>query len=364
MKPGETGSPPDPSASRPATALSPAELAERIAALGGEPFRARQVEGSLFKGKALSWEEVKGLPGPLKEKLAASFPLVSSRMKAVVQSPDGTRKMALLLADGVTVEAALIPSGKRRTLCLSTQAGCPVGCRFCASGIGGLLRNLEAYEILEQAFFAQHLLPPGEKVTHLVVMGVGEPLFNLESLLQALDVLGSPASLGIGARRVVVSTSGVPQGMRALSRRRPPLNLAVSLHTADQELREDLVPMAQRWTVGEILAEAGRYQESTGRRVTLEVVLLDGLTDTPRQARLLARAAAPRGFHVNLLAWNPVPDLPFRPSPPSRVKAFAGLLEKNGVNVTIRRSRGAGASAACGQLRRLGSPGLEEGATP
>ncbi len=353
MRPGETGSPPEPPAPRPATALPPAELLERIVSLGGEPYRARQVERSLLKGKALSWEEVKGLPGALKERLAASFPLVSSRLVAVADSPDGTRKMALSLAGGVIVEAALIPTGRRRTLCLSTQAGCPVGCRFCASGIGGLLRNLEAHEILEQALAAQHLLPPGEKVTHLVVMGVGEPLFNLEALFRALDVLGSPASLGIGARRVVVSTSGVPQGMRALSRRRPPLNLAVSLHTADQKLREELVPVAKKWPVKEILAEAGRYQEATGRRVTLEAVLLEGLTDTPRQARLLARAAAARGFHVNLLAWNPVPGLPFRPAPPHRVKAFAALLEKEGVNVTIRRSRGAGVAAACGQLRRM-----------
>ncbi len=356
MRPEGPGSPPDPLVPRPATALSTAELAEKIAALGGEPFRARQVEASLFKGKAFAWEEVKGLPEDLKKRLASSFPLASSRLKALMESPDGTRKLALLLADGVVVEAALIPSGKRRTLCISTQAGCPVGCRFCASGIGGLSRNLETHEILEQAFLAQHLLPPGERVTHLVVMGVGEPLFNLEALLRALDILASRASLGIGARRVVVSTSGFPEGMRALSRRRPPLNLALSLHTADQELREELVPFARKWPVREILAEAGRYQEATGRRVTLEVVLLEGVTDTPRQARLLARAAAPRGFHVNLLAWNPVPGLPFRPTPRRKVKAFAALLEKMGVNVTIRRSRGAGASAACGQLRRLGRP--------
>ena len=352
MKPEGTGSPPEGGPLRSATALSREELRERILALGGEPFRTRQVEESLLKGKALAWEEVKALPVLLRERLQETGPLLSSRLRALEAAPDGTRKMAVLLADGLLVEAALIPSGKRRTLCLSTQAGCPVGCRFCASGIGGLARNLETHEILEQALLAQHLLLPAERVTHLVVMGVGEPLLNLNALLPALDTLESPRSLGIGARRIVLSTAGVPPGMQALAKRRPHLNLAVSLHTADQKLREDLVPLARKWSVKAILSEAARYQEKTGRRITLEVVLLAGVTDTPRQAALLARAAAPRGFHVNLIAWNPVPDLPFRPSPVGAVRAFAAELQDRGVNVTIRRSRGAKASAACGQLRR------------
>ncbi len=332
--------------------MSREELALRIRALGGEDYRARQVRASLLQGKAVTWEEVKGLPKALREKLGREIPLLSTRLEGIEAAPDGTKKLVIRLADGNLVESALIPSGKRRTLCLSTQAGCPVGCRFCASGIGGLLRNLEAYEILEQALLARHVLLPEERLTHIVVMGVGEPLFNLEALLEALAVLESPDSLGIGARRIVVSTAGVPPGMRALSGRKPHLNLAVSLHTADQALRRELVPLAERWTVGEILEEATLYQEKTGRRITLEVVLLGGVNDTPRQADILARAAAPRGFHVNLIPWNAVPDLPFRPSPPGKVRAFADRLERRGVNVTIRRSRGGKASAACGQLRR------------
>ncbi len=360
MKAEGTGSRPEEAGPLPPTALAFQELLDLVTSLGGEPFRARQIAGSLLAGKARNWREIPGLPGALREKLEARGPLFSSHLDQVVSSPDGTKKMVFRLAGGVEVEAALIPSGKRRTLCLSSQAGCPVGCRFCASGIGGLARNLEAHEILEQALLASTLLPVGERITHLVVMGVGEPLLNLESLLPALETLESPESLGIGARRMVVSTAGVVPGMRVLAERRPFLNLAVSLHTADQALREELVPLARRWRVEEILDEARRYRQRTGRRVTLEVVLLEGVTDTPGQARLLARAVEGKDFHVNLIAWNQVPGLPFHAPAPGRVRAFASLLLERGVNVTIRSSRGKKAAAACGQLRRRGGEGEGE----
>lgn len=346
-------SPPDPRL--PVTALAPAALEALIRALGFEPYRAGQILHALLAGRARTWNEIPGLPRALRDALADRLPLIGTRLLGALAGADGTVKLAVGLGDAQVIECALIPAGNRLTLCLSTQAGCPVGCAFCASGIGGLVRDLEAWEMLEQALHAK-TLHPARRITHLVVMGVGEPLFNLSNLLTVLERLQDPGCLGLGARRMVVSTSGIVPGMDALAERTPPVALAVSLHAADQGVRERLVPAARLHRVEAIAEAAGRYQERTGRQVTFEVVLLEGLNDSPRHATALVRLLGGRGFHVNLIPVNPVPGLPFRPPPQARVRAFADLLRRAGLSATVRRPRGLGEAAACGQLRRSQGP--------
>jgi 23S rRNA (adenine2503-C2)-methyltransferase len=333
----------------PAVGLPRDELIRLFAARGQPAFRADQVRQGLFRHGACRWAEVPGLPRALREELEGEIPLLSSRLLESRTAPGGTTRLALALADGQVVEAAVIPAGPRRTLCLSTQAGCPVGCAFCASGLGGLARDLEPWEMVEQAIQARRAT--GEAVNHLVVMGIGEPLYNLDNLLAALEVLQDEEGAGIGARRIVVSTIGVVPGIERLRERRPPLQLAVSLHAADPALRARLIPRPHDQGVDRIVAAARDYQEATGRQVTFEAVLLRGVNDGPEAADRMGRLLAGGGFFVNLIPCNPVPGLPQEPPPPARVRAFAAALARRGIAVRVRRPRGLAREAACGQLR-------------
>ena len=345
----------------PTTGLDRDGLIRLLAARGYPPYRADQVRHGLFHRGATRWSEIPGLPRALQEEMEEAVPLLSSRLQKSLTGPEGTTKLALELADGQLVEAAVIPAGPRRTLCLSTQAGCPVGCAFCASGLGGLARNLEPWEMVEQFLHARRAT--GEKINHLVVMGIGEPLYNLDNLLAALATLQDERGGAIGARRIVVSTIGVIPGMARLQERRPPLQLAVSLHAADPALRSRLVPPAHDYGVQEIVAAARAYQEATGRQVTFEAVLLREVNDGPEAARRMAELLAGGGFFVNLIPCNPVAGLPYRPPRPGRIEAFAATLAHRGVAVRVRRPRGAAGEAACGQLRasirREGTKGMD-----
>ena len=336
---------------RPLAWLTPAELTARTTAAGGQAFQARQIEQWIWRHAALDYADLRNLPRALRERLAATAPVTSTRVAQVDTAGDGTEKLLLRLDDGRTVELVLIPEGDRTTLCVSTQVGCPVACVFCASGLFGVERNLTAGEIVEQVLHARRRLPPGRELTNLVVMGMGEPMLNLPQLLPALERLCSAEGMGFSPRRVTVSTSGYPERIAEFAAAGRPYNLAISLHAADDRVRKELVPTA-RATVAELVAAAQRYFQTTGREVTFECVLLRGRNDRPEDAQALVHALAGFPCTINLIPWNEVAEMPDL-APPSAIEAdaFAARLRRAGLKVTLRRRRGADRSAACGQLR-------------
>jgi len=336
------------------TDLSDAALAEVVAAAGGKPFQARQVSHWLWRHGVTSFEAMRNVPQALRSALAAQHTLRHASIDKVDDADDGTQKLLLRLADGEAVECVIIPDGDRTTLCVSTQVGCPVACVFCASGMFGVRRNLTNGEIAEQVLVAKSRLPAERRLTNLVVMGMGEPMLNLDNLLPALARIHDSDGIDMGARRITVSTSGYPRQMERFAAADPSYNLAVSLHAADDTLRKQLVPTAAA-PVRDIVAAAHRYFGQKGREVTYEVVLLEGTNDRPQDATAMVDVLGALPCTVNLIPWNPVDEIANarglrRPSP-ARVDAFADLLRRGGLNVTVRRQRGADRSAACGQLR-------------
>ncbi len=362
------------SAARSLTGLDDDALASLVAEHDGKPFQARQLAHWIFRHGTEDWDGCRNVPVALKERLvAAGFQVRSSRVADVEPASDGTEKLLLELADGETVETVLIPEGERMTLCVSSQVGCPVACVFCASGLDGVRRNLDAGEIVEQVLHARDRLiardfgHPPARLTNLVVMGLGEPMLNLRALTSALDRISDPEGIGLGARRVTVSTSGLPDRMRRFAENSRAYGLAVSLHAADDTLRRQLVPTA-RASVAEIVEAARGFFAAKGREVTFEVVLLAGVNDRPRDADALVAALHDLPSTVNLIPWNPVDRIEglARPSE-AAVDVFAESLRRGGLHVTVRRQRGADRSAACGQLRlrRLdGTAAADEKRTP
>ncbi len=331
--------------------LTDEDLTSTVAAAGGKPFQARQLAHWIYKHGAAEFDDCRNLPNRLLAALGERHTVRSSHVTHVDASDDGTRKLLIELADGETIETVIIPDGTRTTLCVSTQVGCPVGCVFCASGLLGVRRNLTAGEIIEQVLHARDRLD--EPLTNLVVMGIGEPLLNLASLVPALARIHDRDGVDMGARRITVSTSGYPERMRELAKTEHAYNLAVSLHAADDDLRAQLVPNAKA-LVADIVAAAREYFEQKGREVTFEVVLLDGVNDRERDADVLARSIQGFPSTVNLIPWNPVDEIEGCERPlPESVDRFAEELRRRGANVTVRRQRGADRSAACGQLRIL-----------
>ncbi|MEO6598083.1 MAG: 23S rRNA (adenine(2503)-C(2))-methyltransferase RlmN [Planctomycetota bacterium] len=345
---------PEPRAMQALTDLGDAEVAQAVADLGGKPFQARQVLHWVWKHGAERWPDFTNLPANLRTGLAARYAPRSTTVGKSDRAEDGTEKILLHLHDGETVECVVIPEGERTTLCVSTQVGCPVGCVFCASGMFGVRRNLSSGEIAEQVLVARQRLAPGRQLTNLVVMGMGEPMLNLDALLPALQRVHDPAGIHMGARRITVSTSGYPRQMERFAAADPAYNLAVSLHAADDTLRKQLVPTAAH-PVREIVTAAHRYFGQKGREVTYEIVLLEGKNDRPTDALALVETLGTLPCTVNLIPWNPVEEIAaaarLRRPAAHRVDAFAEGLRRGGLKVTVRRQRGADRSAACGQLR-------------
>ncbi len=335
------------------TDLDSQGLQEWVVGLGGKPFQSRQLEHWIYKHGVQEYAECLNLPKALRQAMEQSSKIMHSKVSLVETSSDGTRKFLCQLSDGENIECVLIPDNKRSTLCISTQVGCPVGCVFCASGLNGVRRNLLAGEMVEQVLHARRLISQEQAgpLTNLVVMGIGEPMLNLDNLMPALERIHDPDGINLGARRITVSTSGYPDRIDKFATAPHPYNLAISLHAANDALRQKLVPTAKA-SVEELIAAAKRYFASTGRQVTFEVVLLADINDRPRNAQDIIRKL--RGFSctINLLPWNPVAQIPeLRRPVPHRVDNFARLLRDGGLNVTVRRQRGADRSAACGQLR-------------
>ena len=318
--------------------------------LGEARFRASQIRSWYLKGVS-SFEEMTNLSRALRTRLADAFALRGSRVVRHQVDEDGTEKLLLQWDAGGLSECVLLRDGQRRTVCLSSQVGCAMGCVFCASGIGGLERNLSWPEIVEQAITLAGLLPADERLSHVVMMGMGEPLANLDAVLRALELITSGDGLGISRRRVTISTVGIPKAIRRLAEGDFGYHLAISLHAADDDLRTRLVPVNRRIGVESIVRAADDYFDRTGRRLTFEYVLLAGVNDSTDDADRLARLLRGRSALVNLIPYNEVKGLAYRRPAPASVRAFREVLERSGLSVQIRRRKGARIDAACGQLR-------------
>lgn len=327
------------------------ELGRWCAEHGFPSYRADQVRRWIFGKRLDTFAEMHDLPAPFRALLAEHFSLFPSVLTEHRVASDHTEKLLLQLTDGELVECVLMREPDRRTVCISTQVGCGMGCVFCASGLRGLKRNLTTGEIVEQVLRLDRLLPRSEAITNLVVMGIGEPLANLKALLPALESLNEKGGLGLGARRITISTVGLPEKIRELAELGKSYNLAVSLHAPDDELRTQLVPVNHKIGIDAVLAAADEFFEITGRRVTYEYVLLSGVNDAPEQARRLAQLLHSRIAHVNLIPMNGVTELPYVEPTAPRTQEFVRILEQFGIPATVRKRKGADIDAACGQLR-------------
>jgi 23S rRNA (adenine2503-C2)-methyltransferase len=346
--------------------LAPAELAAWFTARGEPAYRGRQVSDALWGHVAAGIGDVTTLPGPLRDALDAEFRFDTVADTELRLSDGGLTEKALhRLSDGALVESVLMHypardgQRERHTLCISSQAGCAVGCPFCATGELGFGRDLDTAEIVDQVRHAARRLAAGRKrLTNVVFMGMGEPLLNLDRVLAAVDALNDPGRFGLGARHITVSTSGVVPGIRRLTALGPQFTLAVSLHAARDPLRDVLVPLNRRWPVADVVAAARDHAAATGRRVTYEATMIAGINDTETDARAMAELLRGDHAHVNLIPMNPVAHTPWTASPDAAIERFATILGEAGVTATIRRNRGQEIGAACGQLaaERAGEP--------
>ncbi len=330
--------------------MLPSDLVPWFLGEGESPYRARQILHWVYGKKVASFLEMSDIPLPLREKLSLSFSLGSSKILKIWNSQDGTKKFLLGFSGGDSVEVVTIPQRSWCTACLSTQVGCPVRCPFCATGRAGFRRSLSAEEIVEELWVVEQ---KGGRITHLVFMGMGEPLLNYEELTKALQVFNSPDGFGIGSRRITISTVGIPKGMVRLARDWPEVNLALSLHAPSDELRNFLVPINKAYPLKALLGALREYLRLTRRRVTIEYTLWQEVNDEKEHALALAGLLGGLLVHVNLIPGNRVPGTPFLPSSAKRLEIFATLLRKEGITVTLRKSRGHDIRAACGELYRI-----------
>ncbi len=327
------------------------QIKDLLDRLGEPPYRAIQLARWLFQRGCLSWDEMSDLPKDLRARLKEFTHLqgLTIVQKRVSHRGD-TIKYLFGLADGQAVESVFMRHLYGRSACISTQVGCRMGCRFCASTIGGLIRNLSPGEMYDQVLAMQSDV--GERISHVVLMGSGEPLDNFDHTMVFLEHLTAPYGLHIGYRHITLSTCGVVPGILKLARRRLPLTLAVSLHAPNDELRNRLVPINRRHPLEELIPACQEYTKLTGRRITFEYALLSGVNDSSRCALQLTRLVRGLLCHINLIPANPVTGRDFSRTPPARVHRFKKILEKAGLSVTVRRELGSDIDAACGQLRR------------
>ncbi|MDQ2674140.1 MAG: 23S rRNA (adenine(2503)-C(2))-methyltransferase RlmN [Chloroflexota bacterium] len=342
--------------------VAPASLAAWLEARGEPAFRAGQVLAGAHRPEASSFDDLTDLPKALRTALAGAFRFSTIADTHVIGADGGmTAKAVHELADGQRIESVLMrypargAMSERTTICISSQAGCAVACPFCATGQAGFGRQLTPGEIVDQVLHWHR--PPWNALGdgrsghyNIVFMGMGEPLNNADRVFEAVRLLNDPARLGIGARHITVSTSGVVPGMDRMVDELPQVNLAISLHAATDELRDELVPINRKWPVDEVVAAGRRFAARTGRRVSLEYVMIDGVNDTDEQATGLARLAAGWRSHVNLIPLNPTPGSRWSGTPAAGIARFSAILRDAGVAVTVRDTRGREIEAACGQL--------------
>lgn len=339
--------------------LTQQELGAFCKELGQPGFRAVQLFSWLHQKQALSFDEMTNLPASLREELAQKAFISSVAIKRkLVSQIDSTTKYLFSLADGNTIETVLMRYHHGNSLCISTQVGCRMGCSFCASGMLGLERNLTAGEMLAQVYTAGR--DSGEKVSSIVLMGIGEPLDNFENVLRFFEILSSPAGLNLSLRHVSLSTCGLVDKIYELAEKRLQLTLSVSLHAPNDEIRTKTMPVSRAYPMSELLAACREYFEKTGRRISFEYALIDGVNDLPQHAEELARRLKGMGAHVNLIPINQVKERPYQKSGREHIEQFADILKKHRITVTVRRELGSDINAACGQLRREDKGGSEE----
>ncbi len=333
--------------------LSLAELTAQMVDLGQPAYRARQVWEWLYKRYVDSFEQMLNLPHDLRLELADLYTLDVVQLEVRQESRDGrTEKVLFRLHDGQLVETVLMKYDRRRTLCISSQAGCAMGCVFCATGQMGFFRHLQVGEIVAQVVhFGRQLSTEGEHVTNIVLMGMGEPLHNYDNTLAAVNILDDSKGFNLGARKFTISTVGLVPAIRRFADEQRQFGLAVSLHAATDEERARLIPVANRWPLDELMAACDYYIERTGRRLTFEWALIQFENDTPEQARALGRLLQGKLCHVNLIPLNPTNGYAGGPSGRERVEAFQNALAAFGVSSSVRVRRGIDIQAGCGQLR-------------
>ncbi len=317
----------------------------------GQPaYRGRQVYEAVTRELVGGYDEITALPVALRRRLADAEPLHQLEVAERQLSGDGTIKLRFTTRDGFPVEAVAMKHRDRRTVCVSPQSGCPLACTFCATGSMGLGRNLSAGEITEQVLVLAGILrESGERVTNVVMMGMGEPFLNYDAVLSACRTLNDARGFGLGARQIAISTAGWIPGIERMAQEPLQIRLALSLHAPDDALRTELMPITKRFPLSRLISACREYRRITGRRVFVEYLMLDGVNDSIEQAGRLASLLGSEGFHVNLIAYNPTGS-PYHASPPSRVAAFAAVLTKRGLSNSYRRSHGQDIDAACGQL--------------
>lgn len=345
--------------------LSADELQAWLVSVGEPKFRLKQIQKWMIERRIQSFEEMSDLPLTLRNKLASEFRFSSFEPVGHQIAADQTEKLLLKLHDSELVECVLMRDPGRRTVCISTQVGCAMGCVFCASGLLGVKRDLTTAEIFEQVLVLHRLMADDERITNVVVMGIGEPLANYNNLMQALEFLTSADGFGLGARRITVSTVGLPKKIREFARSGRQYNLAVSLHAPNDQLRTEIVPVNKGIGLQEVLASADEFFGITGRRVSYEYVLLSGINDLPEHAEELARLLRGRNAHVNLIPMNGVSELVMTAPGDPMTRQFCSILESRGIAATVRKRKGADIDAACGQLRlnRIEQPASETTST-
>jgi len=337
--------------------LQPHELEATVRELGEQRYRTRQIADWLYQKRVQTFDEMTDLPRQFRAQLAEQFAFSKIDVVRVLGSRDTTRKFLFRLSDESLIETVLIPASPalygsrsdRRTICVSTQVGCAYGCKFCASGLEGFSRNLRPNEIVDQIIAVER--ETGEKMDNIVFMGMGEPLANLESVLCAIRIINAPWGLGIGARHITVSTSGLAPQIRKLADDPLQIRLAISLHGATDEVRNQIMPINRRYNLDKLLEACDYYTKRKKQRLTFEYILIDNVNDSPEQARGLSRIARRLGAKVNLIPYNTVQGLPWSRPQPEEQEQFLSILRGNGVAATLRREKGHDIEAACGQLR-------------
>ncbi len=330
--------------------MLPQEIETELEALGEPKYRARQIFEWLGRGMR-DFDGMTNLPKALKEKMKSEYRLYKPKvLSRQISKLDGTIKYLWELYDGNAVETVVMSYKHGNTVCVSSQVGCRQGCAFCASTIGGLVRSLEPSEILDEVMFSQ--LDSRKPISNIVLMGIGEPLDNFDNVMRFLELVNHPQGMNIGMRHISLSTCGITERFDDLAARDLQLTLSVSLHAPDDETRSRLMPANRGRGVDELMDCCRRYYRKTGRRISFEYAMIDGVNDTEYHARLLAKRAKDVSAHVNLIPLNHVEEREFRPSTEGHMKAFIRVLENEGVNVTVRRKLGGDVDASCGQLRR------------
>ena len=330
--------------------MTMAEMQAAFSELGQPAFRAKQVFTWLHRG-ATSFEEMTNLSKPLREALDARYFITQPHIaRKQVSKLDGTIKYLWQLGDGNCVESVVMQYHHGNTICISSEVGCPMGCKFCASTLGGLVRRLTPAELLDQVLFSQK--DSGLEISNIVLMGIGEPLDNFDAVMRFLELVNSPDGLNIGMRHISLSTCGLVDKIEKLAERNLQLTLSVSLHSPDNESRNKIMPVNKRWPVEELLAACRAYFEKTGRRVSFEYTMIDGVSDSPEQAELLAKKLHGMQAHVNMIPLNNVAESGLRCSSRQAIARFQKILEEHGVTATVRRTLGSDIDASCGQLRR------------